>query len=104
MSPSLENILSGLITEDECKQPRQGEVWVRRQKDTEADELRAILAKKYQLPDRVQVLEVHNGWGGRRILLTNPDETQSREPFEVPCFESLYELHRPSAWERLTGA
>jgi len=83
------------------EQPREGEVWVRRQKDTEADMLRAILAAKYQLPDRVQVLEVENGWGGLRILLADPDETD-REPFEVPCFEALYELHRPSTWDRLT--
>jgi hypothetical protein len=98
---SLEDALAEITRGFKKEQPREGEVWVRRQKDTEADMLRAILAAKYQLPDRVQVLEVENGWGGLRILLADPDETD-REPFEVPCFEALYELHRPSTWDRLT--
>jgi len=77
-------------------QPQAGKVWRLREDET----LRMILDPEGKLPKEVLVSSVDPpGWsrGMSKVRVVSNDCEM-----EIDCFEALYELYRPSVWERIT--
>lgn len=79
-------------------EPQAGQIWVLREDAT----IRRILDPEDKLPKKVVVSKVDPpDWSRftyKLLVRINPEDV----PTEINFFEALYELHRPSVWERIT--
>lgn len=92
----LDKIVNEAVKKDIENTPRAGQVWVLR-----TDEIASLtrLALKTNPPERVTVKESKIDWTGKTVVAID-EATGSTWQFKS-SFEVLYELYRPSVWERL---
>jgi hypothetical protein len=77
-------------------QPQAGQVWTLREDST----IRRLLDPEDKLPEKVMVSGVDPpGWSKFTIKVR---VVSYDTEMEIDCFGTLYELHRPSVWERIT--
>lgn len=77
-------------------QPEVGQTWVLR----EDAFLRKILDPEEKLPKKVVVSSVEPPTWSRFTLKIRV--VNNNVEMEIDCFETLYEVYRPSVWERIT--
>ena len=100
---SWEEIAAKLMEAGVEPQPEVGQTWVLR----EDAYLRKILDPEEKLPKKVVISSVEPPTWGRfnlKIRVTGNKDIAipQGEVMEIDCFETLYEVYRPSVWERIT--
>jgi hypothetical protein len=95
---SWEETMAELVKLGTEAQPQTGQVWVLREDAT----IRRILDPEDKLPKKVVVSSVDppdwNRFTFKVLVRAIPEDITT----EINFFEALYELHRPSVWERIT--
>jgi hypothetical protein len=94
----LKDYILGLAQAIEDSRPRVGEIW--RLKTEDPDVQLLLNLKQWHLPQFLKIEEVLPETWTRSSPLVRGRSKDGRR-IETDSFQFMYELHRPSVWERL---